>query len=192
MLGASGKMADDDDTRRVVDSLSDIELKFALEMMRAGRSWQFTLGLMEGVRRSMHLVEQFIDDAPLATRQQREALGRAVSGLLKPSKEDDNMDEKTSKIDGQLYECHVTVHKPTSTTARDELNKIAQDFHWKTSEIERDPILGHDVYFYFTSYGSTLESISTRMDALAGKLTEAGVKVVRKKIELIVHDWRAG
>lgn len=86
----------------------------------------------------------------------------------------------------KLYECHVTVRKPVDSSAYDNL---ASTLKWKTSSIDRDPVLGDDVFFYFTSYGSTLDSIKLRMERLSSELGEA---VIRKKIELIVFDTKRG
>lgn len=91
-----------------------------------------------------------------------------------------------------MYECHVTVLKPADEVERERLKSIAQRLHWKTSEIDGDPILGKKVFFYFTSYGADYDGLAHRMYDLRNTLESPGidVPVIRMKIEQIVFDWR--
>lgn len=85
-----------------------------------------------------------------------------------------------------MYECHIT----TMVSQAKQAAKIAEELHWKTSEIARDPLLGNDTYFYLTSHGATYDTIYSRMQEVKDRLYFAGVNVVREKIEHIVYDVR--
>lgn len=90
-------------------------------------------------------------------------------------------------------ECHVTTQLGTGdaiTIAEKEalLESIAKLGGWKTSQIHRDPMLGGDLYFYFTKYSLDFDFLLRAMDALADALKLHGFPLVRQKIELIIFD----
>ena len=87
-----------------------------------------------------------------------------------------------------MYECHVTLHNPN----KEICELIAKDFKWKTSEIERDPVLGNDTFFYFTSHSKNFVALMEEMQELENQLTIAEQTVIRKKIELIIYDTKTG
>lgn len=89
-----------------------------------------------------------------------------------------------------LYECHVTVNKPTTASDRKLLDDVAVYLHWKTSEIDGDPVLGRKLHYYFTSHGDDFEVLRQRMLRLSQHLRDRDVKIVREKIEKIVYDVR--
>ena len=91
-----------------------------------------------------------------------------------------------------MYECHVTVLKPSIEADRARMQAIASRLHWKTSEIDGDPVLGKKVFFYFTTHGQNYEELTSRMEDLRRTLESPGIDiaVVRMKIEDIVFDWR--
>jgi hypothetical protein len=84
------------------------------------------------------------------------------------------------------FECHITIALEDAEIGA----QIAGVLHWKTSEIARDPVLGKDSYFYLTTHSQTIQVMLTRMNAATGALRQAGVHVIREKIELIIHDIR--
>jgi len=84
------------------------------------------------------------------------------------------------------FECHIT----TTTAHAAVATEIATNLHWKTSEIARDPVLGNHTFFYLTSHGATYDHIAGRMRECVDALLDAGVDVVREKIEDIVHDTK--
>jgi hypothetical protein len=84
------------------------------------------------------------------------------------------------------YECHITV----DTVYAEAATIIAQDLHWKTSEIARDPVLGNKNFFYLTTHSSKAPVIFARMEEACNVLEAAGVPVIRQKIELIIHDTK--
>lgn len=85
-----------------------------------------------------------------------------------------------------MYEIHITCLTSQSAKA----TKIAKEFHWKTSEIARDPVLGNDTYFYLTTHADTLDTAYLRMQQAVDALYCTNVTVLREKIEHIVHDYR--
>lgn len=93
-----------------------------------------------------------------------------------------------------LYELHITVNKADAEGA----TRVAKELHWKTSQIDGDPALGAKPFFYLTTYAAkpAYESDSGERKARyvleegVQALREAGIFVIREKIELIVHDVR--
>jgi hypothetical protein len=85
-----------------------------------------------------------------------------------------------------MYECHITL--PLS--AREIGCKVAEEFHWSTSEIERDPVLGKASYFYLTSHDKDQVRLFKRMEQAADACINLGAEVVRKKIEHIIYDTK--
>lgn len=84
------------------------------------------------------------------------------------------------------FECHITV----PTEYAEKAASIAAALGWKTSEIARDPLLGDKNFFYLTRHSMGLEAIMSSMENCAGFLRDAGVPVLRKKIEVIIYDAR--
>jgi hypothetical protein len=85
-----------------------------------------------------------------------------------------------------MFECHITCMQHDSVKA----TEVAKQLHWKTSEIARDPVLGNDTYFYLTSHSDKLATMYERMEKVVAQLTWVNVKVIREKIEVIIHDVR--
>lgn len=85
-----------------------------------------------------------------------------------------------------MFEVHITCFEMQSEAA----TQVAQDLHWKTSQIARDPVLGDETYFYLTTHGRDLQQTITRMNECVRTLQYRGVLVVREKIEVIIHDVR--
>ena len=86
-----------------------------------------------------------------------------------------------------IFECHVTcglLHKK-------QCEPIAAELHWKTSQIERDPVLGNATYFYFTTYDADYVILFNKMRYLSMVLTRHLIPVIREKIELIMYDSKA-
>jgi hypothetical protein len=84
------------------------------------------------------------------------------------------------------FECHITVSLANGPLAW----QVANEFHWSTSEIARDPVLGKASYFYLTSHGDDFVDLYRRMETVATELEREGVKVIRKKIEAILYDTK--
>lgn len=89
------------------------------------------------------------------------------------------------------YECHVTVE---ACLGRDRqiLELMGQEKGWKTSFVTGDPDLGQGSRFFFTTHFSRMYLAWHSTNALAVALELALYKVVRRKIELVVADTRAG
>ena len=85
-----------------------------------------------------------------------------------------------------LFEIHITCYTSQSLLA----SEVATQCHWKTSEIMRDPILGNDTYYYLTKYATTKAIAMAYIEEASIELLARGVRIVREKIEHIVHDIR--
>jgi hypothetical protein len=85
-----------------------------------------------------------------------------------------------------LYEIHLTV----DTAHAERATWVANAFHWKTSEIARDPVLGNKNYFYLTKYTEDLEIALREIMTASSALKLHGVPLIREKVEHIVHDVR--
>lgn len=84
------------------------------------------------------------------------------------------------------YECHITVHVRDAEVA----TAIAKELHWKTSQIDGDPVLGDRPYFYLTTHSSDVEQMFIRMRAASAALQKRKVHVIREKVELIIYDTK--
>lgn len=86
-----------------------------------------------------------------------------------------------------LFECHITLHLDDADVG----NHLAKEFHWKTSQIERDPVLGNNAYFYLTTHASNYIEIYTKMNRTSLAFESLTNRtVVREKIELIMYDTK--
>ena len=88
------------------------------------------------------------------------------------------------------YECHITVDTPEDQDRFDRLVQFADEWGWKSSWIERDPLLGDKQFFYFTRHSNNFKEIEREMDLTANVLDRVGYPVLRKKIEMIVFDTK--
>lgn len=87
---------------------------------------------------------------------------------------------------GPSFECHITA----PTVQAEKAAKIAEMYGWKTSEIARDPLLGDKNFYYLTKHSRDLGLIMADMRDCTNGLADSGVRVLREKIEIIVHDVR--
>lgn len=85
-----------------------------------------------------------------------------------------------------MFECHITCR----VKDQERIDLIAKNWHWKTSEIKRDPVLGDDSYYYLTTRHNNLVQMYDRMCHMANTLKAKDIEVVREKIEVIVHDTK--
>lgn len=85
-----------------------------------------------------------------------------------------------------IYECHITISSDDAAVGE----QVADELHWKTSEIARDPVLGQATYFYLTSHDTDTERMFRRMRQCSTTLLNSGVNVIREKIELIIYDTK--
>lgn len=87
-----------------------------------------------------------------------------------------------------LFECHITSDADKEHT--EWLEDAAREYHWKTSEIARDPVLGQATYYYLTSHSDDYIQLYNKMKATCSYLFAMGVPVYREKIELIMYDTK--
>ena len=93
--------------------------------------------------------------------------------------------------DTMYYECHITIDGPPATV------REVMELHlpkWKFSAIDGDILLGDGIKCYATRhYNSRLTTQNVRallFDA-AALLEGVGIKVTRRKVELVVFDDRS-
>jgi hypothetical protein len=91
-----------------------------------------------------------------------------------------------------MYECHITIEKPTTRERLAQCESVGERHGWKTSFIDGDPVLGKKVYFYFTRHARTYGELYSRMKELEATLESNTVAAVRSKIEHIVYDTKTG
>lgn len=85
-----------------------------------------------------------------------------------------------------LYESHITL----LFEERQGVAMLGSSLGWKPSAIAGDPVLGPATYTYLTRHSYDLRDIRNKMEDCVKTLQAAGYKVVREKIEYIVHDKR--
>lgn len=85
-----------------------------------------------------------------------------------------------------MFECHITVSTDDAAVA----TLVAKEYHWKTSEIARDPVLGDKNFFYLTTHSKDYKDMWERLRLAVHMLELSKVPVIREKIELIVHDTK--
>lgn len=86
-----------------------------------------------------------------------------------------------------LYETHITVNVQDAQVAA----SVAADRHWKTSQIDGDPVLGDKPFFYLTRYGTNFEQVIEDLHKCVEDLKKWDVRVLREKIEAIIYDTKA-
>ncbi len=90
------------------------------------------------------------------------------------------------------YECHVTFLQLDTNQGAAE--RIVNGIGWTFSAIDNDIILGTGVKMYATRHFNTKhteEEIKLELTKAATLLKEAGLDVVRRKIELVLFDDRS-
>lgn len=87
----------------------------------------------------------------------------------------------------EYYECHITFERPKDAT-------IIELPNWKFSCIDGDPILGKGVKSYYTRHYNTAflpAQMVMEMERLKPIIeAQPGHRVLRTKVELVVHDTR--
>ncbi len=87
------------------------------------------------------------------------------------------------------FECHVTMVGDKAM-----IKTMTEELRWKFSAIDGDPVLGAGVKCYATMLYSaavhTQESCVEKTINIADRLSGFGVKILRRKVELVVFDDR--
>lgn len=89
----------------------------------------------------------------------------------------------------KYYEAHITFLGHPSTL-RPEVEKQG----WRFSTINGDPVLGEGIKCYATTFFNarrTETEVIEVLHATARIFSELGHKVIRRKIELVLHDDRS-
>jgi hypothetical protein len=87
------------------------------------------------------------------------------------------------------FECHITVDRPHDEIGFESFKALANEFGWKTSYIQGDPLLGDKAFFYFTKYSTDAWQLRVSMERLSECLRKA-TPVIREKIEEIIYDTK--
>ena len=92
------------------------------------------------------------------------------------------------------YECHITVDPfDAPLTHPESCEGTVYRIGWNFSRITGDPILGNGKYQYATkhfAHDDSFEWVLQQLRKAASLLREAGWKVVREKIELVLYDTK--
>lgn len=87
------------------------------------------------------------------------------------------------------YEAHITMLGDPV-----KIQEECKNFYWFFSKIDGDPALGDGIKCYLTrqfSHRLTKEEVLHHLLEAAENLEKRGIKVVRKKVELVIYDSRS-
>lgn len=91
------------------------------------------------------------------------------------------------------WECHITCDAESVNTERARY-AIENLLKWKFSKIDGDPELGKGVKIYATMHYSTSRftafEVQKKVQAASARLGNAGLFVLREKIEAVIYDKR--
>lgn len=103
----------------------------------------------------------------------------------------------------QYYECHVTISSGWCDKERIDYDRVTAQLcteinGWTWSEITGDPDLGPGKKWYATKHFNVrkkIENVIAAVDSLASALARSTpgmgrILVLRRKVELVVHDVR--
>lgn len=92
------------------------------------------------------------------------------------------------------YECHITLTaNPPGGVGY--AKHVIEHSGWKFSKIDGDPIMGEGIRVYATRHFNarrTVERVEADLVKTADILSRAGLKVTRRKIEMVVLDHLIG
>lgn len=85
------------------------------------------------------------------------------------------------------FECHITLDPKD----KDIAVYTAEKYQVKYSALEGDEIMGDDLLGYITFRGNDLYSMISKMDGIITYMNKNhGVKILRKKIEVAILDFK--
>lgn len=86
------------------------------------------------------------------------------------------------------FEAHITCLRSEG----EMVQKFCELTGWTYSQIDGDPIMGKRAYCYATAYREDGHVLLAETSALARNLEQAGVTVLREKVEQIMYDTKTG
>lgn len=90
-----------------------------------------------------------------------------------------------------MYECHITIEQQESESRTFIELQVTQRYGWKFSAIDGDPVFGKGVTCYATRHFGDIvpvDEVVEELNSAVNFFTRAGLKVLRKKIEVIIFD----
>lgn len=99
------------------------------------------------------------------------------------------MDEKMK----EYYECHITMDSELHSKNYIQ-NCVENLLGWKYSAINGDPDLGPGMKCYATKQFNAKhppEDIVKWLDKAAAILYDSDIKILRRKVEMVIHDNRS-
>ena len=90
----------------------------------------------------------------------------------------------------RYYECHITLK---DSLPRDYVRQQVEEFNWKFSAIDGDPILGNETFCYATRHypeSKPKDEVIKDMNDMAVRLAKDEIEVVREKVELVIYDTK--
>lgn len=91
------------------------------------------------------------------------------------------------------YECHITIEEPDKRHWS-YVRLAVEQVGWKFSAIEGDIVLGDGIKCYATRHYNARIPSERMVDILqetAAALEKLGIKVIRRKVELVIFDDRS-
>lgn len=86
------------------------------------------------------------------------------------------------------YEAHITYDRKHA----DYVIKLSERTGWKFSQIDGDPVLGHEVRCYLTHYDVDAYGLLHEMNDVVYMSTSDDIPHLRRKIERIIFDSVTG
>jgi hypothetical protein len=85
------------------------------------------------------------------------------------------------------FELHITIPRGFAEKAR----KYGEKYGWTGSNITDDPVIGPGPKFYLTRYiTDDIRNAFSALEHMSSVLFQHDIRVIREKIELIMHDRR--
>lgn len=94
----------------------------------------------------------------------------------------------------KYYECHITMEGSPQDVQEKARKWEGSPIDWKFSAIDGDILLGDGLKCYYTKHFNVrvpAEEVLSRLHAMAECLEYLGIKVTRRKVEMVLYDDRS-